>query len=282
MESFEKLEKISSILEDNFFKEHLDIFWGWFQKYFTCPEKQWDGRDYFDVVIQHHSRTDEMRYSLTQELQKDVKLRFAELERAFLNDSVGLEEGAQNNLIEVIRQKLEVIQDSSNDLSLPYSYDVLILKEYDNCKSRFIDLLDKYNYPRISKNGFYYRRLGTKEGQRAFKRFYKEIVSYRFIDGEISEDEFKDLFSQRRLTKKIIWGGSPEEAQYFFTALDAKEFIETNSIWLTVGEHFLIRKKRGGFFEPEKLRGLPQLNEEKSEDKKRMREIRSLINELNV
>ena len=282
MESFEKLEKISSILKVKFFNEHLDIFWGWFQKYFTCPEKQWDGRDYFDVVIQYNSGTDEMRYSLTQELRKDVKLRFAELEKAFLNDTVELEEGAQNNLIEVIRQKLKVIQDSGNDLSLPHNYDVLILKEFNDCVSCFIDLLDKYNYPRISKNGFYYRRLGTKEGQRAFKRFYKEIVSYRFIDGEISEDEFKNLFSLRRLTKKIIWGGSPEEAQYFFTALDAKEFIETNSIWLTVGEHFLIRKKRGGFFQPEKLRGLPQFNEEKSEDKKRMREIRSLINELNV
>lgn len=282
MESIEKLEHIKAILENSFFDEHLDIFWGWFQKQFLCPEKQWDGRDYFDVVVQYNSRSDEMRYSLSQALGKEVKLRFAELEKSFLNDIVGLDEDSQNNLIEVVRQKLKAIQSCSKDLSLPQNYGILILKDFNDCVSRFFDLVDSYNYPRISKNGFYYRRLGTKQGQKVFKRFYKEMISYRFIDGEISEDEFKDLFSQRKLTKKIIWGGSPEEAQYFFTTLDAKEFIDTQSIWVTVGEHFLIRKKRGGFFQPEKLRGLPQFSKEKSEDKKRMREIRSLIEVLNV
>lgn len=282
MESIKKLDQISVILEKGFFQEHLDIFMAWFQQSNNCPGKQWDGRDEFGYVKQHSAGNIYTTYSLSKGLRREIEDKFSELEVAFLTDIVNLDEIEQNNLIEIIRQKLKIIKSSANELSLPQDYHLLILNYFNNCENGFYDLLDDYNYPRISKNGFYYRRLGTKEGQRAFKRFYKEVVSYRFIDREISENEFKDLFSQRKLAKKIIWGGSPEEAHYFFTALDAKEFIETNSIWLTVGEHFLIRKKRGGFFQSEKLRGLPQFNEEDNEDKKRMREIRSLINELDV
>lgn len=282
MESIEKLEHIKAILEKNFFEEHLDIFWGWFQKQFICPGKQWDGRDYFDVAIQYNSKSDEMRYSLSQELGKDVKFRFAELEKAFLTDIVALNEESQNNLIQIIRQKLNTIKIGAEDLSLPKDYDAVIHKHFTLGENKFMNLLDEYNYPRISEHGFYYKKLHTKEGRRAFKKFYKEILTNGFIGEEITEDEFKDLFSQRKLSKKIIWGGSPEEAQYFFTTLDAKEFIETNSIWITVGEHFLIRKKRGDFFDPKKLRGLPKLKEEVREEKDRMTEIKSAIDILNI
>lgn len=282
MESIRKLEQINAILEKGFFQEQLEIFWGWFQQWNNCPGKKWDGRDEFGYVVQHNSSNKYHTYSLSKAIRKEVDDKFSELEKAFLADIVGLDEKSQNNLIQIIRQKLKTIRLSANDLSLPGSYHLVLLKHFVICQDKFIALLDDYNYPRISEHGFYYKKLHTKEGRRAFKKFYSEILSYGFISGEIAEEEFKNLFSQRRLDKKIIWGGSPEEAQYFFTTLDAKAFIETKSVWITVGEHFLIRKKRGGFFQPEKLRGLPKFNAELREEKDRMIEIKSTIDILDV
>lgn len=282
MESIEKLRQLKSVLDKRFFQEHCDFFWGHYQQWFNVPERQWDGRDYFHYVVQNHSRNDEERCSLSEGLKKDIENKFSQLEEAFLTDIIKLNVESQNNLIQIIRQKLKTIRLGANELSLPRDYRVIILNHFNACEDKFIGLLDEFNYPRISEHGFYYKKLHTKEGRRAFKKFYNEVVSYGLISGDISEDEFKEIFSQRKLIKKIIWSGSPEEAQYFFTTLDAKEYVETKSIWITVGEHFLIRKKRGGFFEPEKLRGLPKLNEDLREEKDRMTIIKSTIEILNV
>ncbi|MBE7641397.1 hypothetical protein GUB10_13740 [Salegentibacter sp. BLCTC] len=280
MKSIEKLEKIKSILEESFFQEHLDSFWGDYQLMYRCPNRNWDGRDSFTYPIQYHSKIEIESRKLSEGIIYDIKYQFKSLEKEFLSDSVSLDESSKSRLIQLLKNISKEIELESISSKIPNHYRDLIIKEFTNSKDNFIDRLNRYDYPSLSENGIYYRKLGTKKGKKAFGKFYQELLNNNFIPNNITEKELADLFSNKKLTKRIVWGGSPEEANHFFKILDSKDFIEITSLWLTVGEHFDIKKKRGGYYHPTKMRGLPYF--QKVEDRVRIREINTVIETLNV